>query len=195
VKREAADRSAVRKDAADRPHREKNAAPAASAPAAAAVLRSDLGFHLGRAYRTLRACWEDTIADLGLTPSQAAVLRSVTEGESCGLRALARSLGTDVMNARRLVGHLEGAGLVYSIPDPDHSQRHVIRPTAAGVAASEEVARRAAAVDARLRGLFGDRDLTRLVGLLDRLQYLLNDLASPLERGEPCAPATPERNE
>ena len=116
------------------------------------------------------------------------MLRAVTEGKACGLRALARNLGTDPMNARRLVNHLEQAGLVRSSSDPDHNQRHVIRPTPAGAVASEEVARRAATVDASLRGLLGDDDLTRLLGLLGQLQDVLNDFTSPAERGEACAP-------
>ena len=144
-------------------------------PSGVVPLRSDLGFRLGRAHRVLRADWERTLADLGVSPPQAAVLRAVSENEACSLRALARGLGTDVMNLKRLVAHLEEAGLVRSSPDPEHSQRHFVRPTPDGIAVSEEIAARAVATERRLQGLLGDDDLERLQELLAKLQAVLTD--------------------
>lgn len=139
------------------------------------LLRSEFGFRLGRAHRALRAAWEQTIADLRLSPPQAAVLRAVSRHEACGLRALARGLGTDVMNLRRLADHLEQAGLVQVIPDPEHSQRRVVRATSAGVAVSEQLAARAAALNQRLEQLLGHDDLVQLQDLLEKLQTVLAD--------------------
>jgi DNA-binding MarR family transcriptional regulator len=142
-------------------------------------VRNDVGFRLGLVHRTLRATWEQELADLEITPPQAAALRAVVEGEVCGLRGLARRLGSDVMNVRRLVEHLEGAGLVLTKADPGHRQRHLIRPTAEGVAVGEEIARRATARNRRVAGLLGDDDLNTLLRLLDRLQTALESTDAP----------------
>lgn len=134
----------------------------------------DLGFRLGLAHRTMREAWERDIADLGVTPPQAAVLRAITEGEACGLRRLARRMGTDVMNVRRLADHLQKAGLASFDTDPGHRQRRIVRPTAIGVAAAEELTRRAAAQNRRLTALLGEDDLAALQYLLDRFQKALS---------------------
>src|SRR5579875_1692870 len=91
-------------------------APAGSAETSQATgelaLEAGLGFRLGRAHRLLRAAWEQIIADLGLSPPQAALLRAVAQQPGCGLRELARRVQTDAMNAKRLADHLERAGAV-----------------------------------------------------------------------------------
>jgi len=53
--------------------------------------RFGLGFRLGCAHRLLRAAWEEAIADLRLSPPQAAVLRMVARWPGCGLREGART--------------------------------------------------------------------------------------------------------
>lgn len=139
------------------------------------LLISEFGFRLGRAHRALRAVWEQSIADLRISPPQAAVLRAVSRHEACGLRALARGLGTDVMNLRRLADHLEQSGLVQVLPDPEHSQRRVVRATSAGVAVSEQLAARASALNQLVEQLLGRDDLVQLQGLLEKLQTILAD--------------------
>jgi DNA-binding MarR family transcriptional regulator len=79
------------------------------------------------------------------------------------------------MNLRRLADHLEQAGLVQVIPDPEHSQRRVVRATSAGVAVSEQLAARAAALNRRLEQLLGHDDLAQLQDLLEKLQTILSD--------------------
>ena len=113
-------------------------------PADELPLESGLGFRLGCAHRLLRAAWEEAIADLRLSPPHAAVLRKVAQWPGCGLRELARRLRTDAMNAKRLAGHLERAGLVVPAADPGHRQRRVLRPTEQGAALAGELTRRAA---------------------------------------------------
>ena len=157
--------------------------PVASSISVRAPLRSDLGFRMGTVHRALRAGWEETLADLGVSPPQAAVLRAVSEGEACGLRALARGMGTDVMNVKRLVAHLEEAGLVHSSPDPEHSQRHIVRATPVGIAVSQEIAARAVATEQRLRSLLGGEDLDRLQELLAKLQAVLTDPGVAIHSG------------
>jgi DNA-binding MarR family transcriptional regulator len=77
------------------------------------------------------------------------------------------------MNLRRLADHLEQTGLVQVIPDPEHSQRRVVRATAAGVTVSKELAARAAVLNQRLEQLLGRDDLVQLQDLLEKLQTIL----------------------
>ena len=145
----------------------------AEARPAAGALESGLGFRLGRAHRILREAGERRIADLGLTPPQAAMLRASCEWRGCGLRELARRTHTDPMNAKRLADHLERDGLVRSVTDPDHRQRRVLEPTPEGLAIAAELTGRAAAWGQRLSDLVGADDITRIQGLLDRLEQVV----------------------
>jgi DNA-binding MarR family transcriptional regulator len=133
-----------------------------------------LGFKLGLVHRTLRGVWQQRIADLDVTPPQAAVLRTVAEEGPAGMRALARRMGTDAMNLKRLVAHLERAGLVRRETDPWHSQRRVIRATEAGQATSKELSRRVALLERRLADAISCDALARLKTLLDELQRVLS---------------------
>ncbi len=144
-------------------------------------LEAGLGFRLGRAHRMLRAAWEQVIADLGLSPPQAALLRAVAQQPGCGLRELARRMHTDAMNAKRLADHLERAGLVASSPDPGHRQRRALRPTAQGAALAVELDRRAAGHQRRLARLIGPAETAQLLGLLDHLDLAV---ASELPPGD-----------
>lgn len=137
---------------------------------AGSPLEADLGFLMGRAHRMLRAAWEEAIADLGLSPPQAALLRAAAQQPGCGLRELARRMGTDAMNAKRLADHLEQASLVSSAPDPGHRQRRALRPTRHGTAVARELARRAAAHQRRLADLVGPSQYATLLSLLGHLE-------------------------
>ncbi|MHB1430568.1 MAG: MarR family winged helix-turn-helix transcriptional regulator [Streptosporangiaceae bacterium] len=140
---------------------------------AGGALESGLGFRLGRAHRILREAWERRIADLGLTPPQAAMLRAACEWRGCGLRELARRTHTDPMNAKRLADHLERDGLVRSATDPDHRQRRVLEPTPEGLAIAAELSGRAAAWGQRLSDLVGANHIAQIHALLDRLEQVL----------------------
>jgi DNA-binding MarR family transcriptional regulator len=146
------------------------------------ALEAGLGFRLGRAHRMLRAAWEETIADLELSPPQAALLRSVAQRPGCGLRELARLMHTDAMNAKRLADRLERAGLLASSADPGHRQRRVLRLTGPGAALAGELARRAAEQQQALAYLIGPAEVARLLDLLGRLELAVAS-------GLPPAPA------
>ena len=150
------------------------------------ALEAGLGFRLGRAHRMLRASWEETIADLGLSPPQAALLRAVAQRPGCGLRELARLMHTDAMNAKRLADHLERAGLLASSSDPGHRQRRVLRLTRPGATLARELGRRAADHQQALARLIGPAEVTRLLDLLDRLETAV---ASGLPPGPAAAQA------
>lgn len=77
-------------------------------------LEAGLGFRLSRLARALRAEWSAQLAELSLTPPQAAVLRGVAGFPGCSLRALARVLGAEPMTVKRCVDELEARGLLES---------------------------------------------------------------------------------
>lgn len=152
---------------------------------AAPPLEAGLGFRLGRAHRLLRAAWEEEIADLGLSPPQAALLRAVAHQPGCGLRELGRRMNTDAMNAKRLADHLERTDLVASSPDPGHRQRRALRPTAQGAALAGELDRRAAGHQHQLARLIGPAETARLLGLLDHLERAVaSGLPAAREEGQ-----------
>ena len=136
-------------------------------------LESSLGFVMGRAHRALREAWGERIADLKVSPPQAAMLRAICERPGSGLREVARRTRTDPMNAKRIADHLEQAGLVASTVDPSHRQRRDLEPTAGGVELAGELAVRAAAWHRRLAELVGATELDQLQRLLGRLEDAL----------------------
>ena len=77
-------------------------------------LARGVGFRLSRISRTLRSQWASELADLSLSPPEAAVLRGLAEHPGSALRELARILASDPMSAKRCVDGLERRGLVVS---------------------------------------------------------------------------------
>jgi DNA-binding MarR family transcriptional regulator len=141
-------------------------------------LEAGLGFRLGRGHRTVRGAWQGRIADLGLSAAQASSLRAVAERPGSGIRELARILGTDPMNAKRLADGLERAGLVRSCADPADRRVRVLNPTEAGVRLVREVEDRARAWTAALESMVGRDEIAALLGTLDRLEAGIAELAA-----------------
>lgn len=163
-----------------------SATPGRGAPAATG-LEAGLGFRLGRAHRRLRAAWEAHIVDLGLGGPQATVLRAVSEAPDTGLRELARRVGTDPVNVKRLADGLERAGLLASTSDTADRRRRVLRPTARGQLLSHELAERAAAWNRQLATLVDPADLATLLVLLDRLETGIAGLPGHVSAARPAA--------
>lgn len=137
------------------------------------ALDSSLGFRLSRLARRLRRTWADTLAPLELSPPQAAVLRGVAASPGSSLRALARHLDADPMNAKRCVDALEARGLLESGHDPgDHRPRTLV-VTPAGAAVAREVERLAAAQDAQLEEALPGDVASAIYDALGRLETLL----------------------
>lgn len=133
-------------------------------------LEADLRFRLGRAHRAVRGAWQTRIADLGLTSPQAGALRAIMEQPGMGLRELARRLGTDPMNAKRLADGLERNGLVVSRAHPVDARIRVLSPTDEGRDLGHEVERRAGEWHRALEALLGAGDAARLRLFLQRIE-------------------------
>lgn len=146
--------------------------------AAEGSLESGLGFRLGRGHRAVRGAWQGRIADLGLSSAQASSLRAVAERPGSGIRELARILGTDPMNAKRLVDGLERAGLVCSCADAADRRLRVLNPTDAGLRLVREVEARARTWAAILESMAGRDAIAALLQTLDRLEAGIAELAA-----------------
>jgi len=128
-----------------------------------------VGFLLGMAHRARRRAWEANLADLGLTAPQAAVLRLVAGRPGSGVRHLARALGTDPMNSRRIAEALIAAGLCEARHDPLDARRRPLHLTARGQQLAGEVSRRARQDEDRLRAELGTRRYGELLEMLRAL--------------------------
>jgi DNA-binding MarR family transcriptional regulator len=132
------------------------------------VTPGGVGFLLGVAHRSSRRAWEATIADLGLTAPQAALLRLVAARPGSGVRQLARELSTDAMNVQRLAETLIAAGLCEARRDPTDARRRPLHPSAEGRRRAQVLARRAEAVEQDLLDALGaDRYQALVVALRD----------------------------
>lgn len=128
-----------------------------------------VGFLLGIAHRARRRAWEANLADLGLTAPQAAVLRLVAARPGNGVRHLARALGTDPMNSRRIAEALISAGLCEARQDPLDARRRPLHLTERGQQLASEVSRRARQEEDRLLIELGTRRYGELLEVLRTL--------------------------
>ena len=153
-------------------------------------LETGLGFRLDRLVRTMRTAWSAELAELDLTPPQAAVLRGVASAEGTSVRALARQLGGDPMNIKRCVDELERRGMVASATDPDDRRPRLLSLTDQGWHVAVQVDRRVDAQHASLTSEFTDAERARFDGTLSKLEAALGigttgdtaDRASPSGR-------------
>lgn len=122
----------------------------------------------------MRASWVTELADVGLNPPQAAVVRALREDPGCSLRSLSRRLGTDPMTAKRCADELEQRGLVSSAHRGGGDRRpRSLELTPAG----SEVASRVGALAARRENAvvdaLGDRRAAALADALGELETFL----------------------
>jgi DNA-binding MarR family transcriptional regulator len=147
-----------------------SAAPARGSSTDAAP--SGLGFALGLAHRGRRRAFEAGLGDLGLTAPQAAVLRMIAAHPGCGVRQLARMLGTDAMNIRRITETLLAAQLCEARRDPADARRRPLALTGAGIALAALADERAEMDERRLKAGLGEALYDELLAGLRRLVEL-----------------------
>jgi DNA-binding MarR family transcriptional regulator len=132
-------------------------------------LQSGLGFRLNRATRAVRAAWAVQLADLDVSPPHAAVLRAASDGSGAGVRALARTLGTDPMNVKHLADDLERRGLIASGVEGDRRIR-ALRLTEAGQRLADEDVARVRQQEEWFTRVLGGAQRRQLERALDRLE-------------------------
>ncbi len=116
-------------------------------------LARGIGFRLSRISRTLRSQWASELADLELSPPEAAVLRGLAEHPGIALRELARVLASDPMSAKRCVDGLEARQLVVSGHRGNDRRPRTLTVTDEGGALVAELNRRMRLRERRLAAL------------------------------------------
>ena len=96
------------------------------------ALEDSAGFRLSRLVRVRRERWANQLSTLGLTPSQAAILRATRDHRGQAMRALARTLNIDAMSAKRCVDELESRGWLATTTREDDRRVRVVDLTARG---------------------------------------------------------------
>jgi DNA-binding MarR family transcriptional regulator len=99
----------------------------------------------------------------------------VTADPGCGVRDLARRLGTDPMNAQRIIETLVANGLCEAGHDPDDARRRPLYPTADGRRLAARVEKRAKEAEEELAVLLGDDTYRVLVDALRALALAERD--------------------
>ncbi|NNN08781.1 MAG: MarR family transcriptional regulator [Acidimicrobiaceae bacterium] len=106
----------------------------AAQPATRISLEDSVGFRLSRLVRVRRERWASELETLGLTPPQAAILRATRDHPNQALRALARTLKSDVMAVKRCVDGLESRQWVATSTRDDDRRVRTVTLTKQGVA-------------------------------------------------------------
>jgi DNA-binding MarR family transcriptional regulator len=129
----------------------------------------DLGFLLARAYRAMRRRLMSELEPLGVTYEQFRVLIALCEQDYVAQVTLATSVAADKTSLARMLGRMEGAGLVSRETDPDDSRVHRVRLTEKGREMQGQVIpRRDRALRAAVEGLNGEE--------VSELKRMLNEI-------------------
>ena len=109
---------------------------------------------LRRVIVRLARTFNDSASAEGLSPTQASVLAVVGARGPIALAALAEFEGINPTMLSRIVGKLDGAGLIRRMPNPDDQRAALVEATERGRETSERVrAARTALVTKLLSGL------------------------------------------
>ena len=85
-------------------------------------LESSVGYQLKRVQHALRLRMDEVLREVGLTTPQYAVLSVLEEEPGLSGAALARRSFVTSQTMNMIVAKLEGAGLIYRSPHPEHGR-------------------------------------------------------------------------
>lgn len=134
------------------------------------ALEDSAGFRLSRLVRVRRERWANQLRTLGLTPPQAAILRATRDHRGQAMRALARTLNTDAMSAKRCVDELEGRGWLVTTAREDDRRVRVVDLTARGEELISRLDELAHAQEWNLREQLSPAHYEFLVAVIARLE-------------------------
>lgn len=133
-------------------------------------LEESFGFRLSRLARVRRDRWARELRSLGLTPSQAAILRATRDYPSQGLRALARTLKFDAMAVKRCVDELEAREWVTTATHEGDRRVRVVSLTPEGGALMSRLDEFVHHQESTLRTHLSRAQLDVLSALLEQLE-------------------------
>jgi len=133
---------------------------------------------MGIIHRTQRATHvigrylESALADVGVDQGEAHVLSALAAGPR-PIAELVEAVGVKRSTLTNILDRLEARGLVRREINPTDRRSFVVRPTRGGERAVRKVARKFAAVDARLEQTTSARERQAFESVLARLEELL----------------------
>jgi len=134
------------------------------------ALEASAGFRLARLARVRRERWAGHLRELGLTPPQAAIMRATREHQGQALRAVARTLNTDVMSVKRCVDELENRGWITTSTREDDRRMRVVNLTTRGEDLMVRLDALARAHENNLRERLGEAHYALLIDLIDSME-------------------------
>ncbi len=147
-------------------------------------LEEGIGFNISRLARVLKSNWSETIADLGITPPHAAILRTIYEANGViGLREVARRLRADPMNVKRGIDFLEDAGMISSSVS-ERGRPRFISLTASGVETAVELIDRITSQEKIFEECLTKEEINELSSTLGKVQGYLDSLTAKRENFE-----------
>ncbi len=131
----------------------------------------DIGYLLNKATRQFRLRFADALAEMHVTPQQAAVLLAIAASVDGRLRpgAIAESIDTDRATTSGLLNRLIRDGWLYTEPDPDDGRSRFMGLTDKAEAALPGVMSAAQAVSVEATSCLSPAEVGTLARLLSRL--------------------------
>jgi DNA-binding MarR family transcriptional regulator len=132
-------------------------------------LKGVLGFHLRMAHVAIYRDFAATIAELGLTQKQLAVMELIHRNPGVSQIDLAQTLGTDRATMMALVDRLDSRGIVARHPSRVDRRRQELRLTTSGATLLDEAFARVDRHEQRFLARFSESELEALLGALKRI--------------------------
>jgi DNA-binding MarR family transcriptional regulator len=132
-------------------------------------LEGVLGFHLRMAHVAIYRDFAASMAELGLTQKQLAVMELIHRNPGVSQIDLAQALGTDRATMMGLVDRLDTRGIVVRRPSKVDRRRQELRLTNSGAALLDDAYGRVDRHEQRFLSRFADTELEALLGALKRI--------------------------
>ena len=131
--------------------------------------RPPIGLHLSRVSRVVSRAFDDALAQAGGSLPMWLVFLNVKINPEANQRELAAAVGVREATLTHHLNAMETAGLLTRRRDPNNRRIHIVELSDAGNALFLKLRSTAVKFDARLRFGLPERELGRLVRLLDLL--------------------------
>ena len=128
-----------------------------------------MGLHLTRVARTVSRAFDSVLAEADGSLPVWLILVSLKSQTFGAQSEIAAAIGIEGATLTHHLNRMENAGLVDRRRDPTNRRVHRVELTAAGEKLFFALLQRVLAFDEQLRAGFGERDLTQLDRLLDRM--------------------------
>jgi DNA-binding MarR family transcriptional regulator len=133
------------------------------------VLEEQIGHLLRRAHQRATAVFQETMGEVGLTPTQYAALVKIGDVGEISQNHLGRLTAMDPATSQGVIRRLEGHGLIALRPDPADRRRTLLSLSPAGKRILDPAIARGRAVTRATLAPLDDDEQARLLSLLKKL--------------------------